>query len=70
MERIKGFPCSKCKILTAGDVISKTKELRNKDFTIVKVKADCCGIEFVEYFTKFRLHHYDVKEVEEVLLNH
>ena len=39
MERIKGFPCSKCKILTAGDVISKTKELRNKRFYNSKSKS-------------------------------
>ena len=68
MERIKRFPCPNCKKITDGDVISKTKGLKN--ITIIEVKADCCGIEFEEHYTPFDLHHYGIKDIEEaVLLN-
>jgi len=68
MERIKRFPCPNCKKITDGDVISKTRGQRNQDVTIVEVKVDCCGVKFTEYYTKFDLHHYGIKNIGEVVL--
>lgn len=71
MERISKFPCTNCKIATGAEVISKEIFSINKSITVTKIKADCCGITFEEHYTKFNLHHFGIKEIEEkvVLLN-
>jgi len=70
MERITRFPCSKCEKITGAEVVFKEKFPINKDITVIKIKADCCGIIFEELYAKFDLHHLGIREIEEaVLLN-
>ncbi|MCX6751543.1 MAG: hypothetical protein NT161_02115 [Candidatus Nomurabacteria bacterium] len=70
MEKINRFPCTNCRKITGAQIVSKEKFPTNKEITVIKVIADCCGMEFTEHYTKFDLHHHGIKDVEEaVLLN-
>ena len=59
MEKIKRFPCPKCRRLTDGIVVHKKER---EQFAVVKILTNCCNSEFSEYFTKYDLQRYLVKE--------
>lgn len=64
MERILKFPCPNCKKISGGEVTHKEKFSKNKNITKVRIRADCCLIEFEEHYAPFDLHHYGIREIE------
>lgn len=59
MKKIKGYPCSKCKKLTDGEV--RIFQYINDRITLVRFKKDCCKMKEVRLMTPYDIAHY-IKE--------